>query len=107
MIEIILRPHLERGGYHTDRFDSYLGDQLICTSRSGWHDPARALLALGYPPQTMLLIQHDGAADDPTIVPQAIGELAKWTYTETDLGLRKIGWRPYPGKEPAWYSTLP
>jgi hypothetical protein len=47
MITLLLRPHMERGGYHADRFDAYLGDELICVSRSGWHDPARALMARG------------------------------------------------------------
>jgi hypothetical protein len=91
---LLLKPHMERGGYHTERFDAYLGDELICTSRSGWHDPARALLARGYPPQTLLHVQHAGRPFDPTIVPQSIGELAKWEFIESDRdGIRKRPWR--------------
>jgi hypothetical protein len=39
-LRLTLRPHLERDGFHTERFDAYLGDELICTNRSGWHTPA-------------------------------------------------------------------
>ena len=50
MIEVILRPHRERDGRHHDRFEAWLGDRLVCVSKSGWHAPARALLELGYRP---------------------------------------------------------
>jgi hypothetical protein len=30
---LALRPHIERDGFHTDRFDAYLGDELIGTHR--------------------------------------------------------------------------
>jgi hypothetical protein len=38
VLSLELRPHIERAGYHTERFDAYLGDQLISTHRSGWHN---------------------------------------------------------------------
>jgi hypothetical protein len=99
MIELTLRPHIERGGYHTERFDAYLGDELICTSRSGWHDPARALLARGYPPETLVRVQHAGREFDPTVVPRPIGELAKWTIKERDRGgLRKERWQLFDAR---------
>jgi hypothetical protein len=43
-LHVTLRPHIERDGelrFHRDRFDVYLGDELICTHRSGWHTPPR------------------------------------------------------------------
>ena len=43
-VYLILKPHKERGGYQRDRFDAYLGEELISTSKSGWHTPARELL---------------------------------------------------------------
>jgi hypothetical protein len=98
MLILMLRPHVERDGCHKERFDAYLGDELVCTSRSGWHDPARALLVLGYPPDTLLHVQHAGRPHDPTIIPQPIGELAKWTIEESDSrGLQRRRWRPYEG----------
>lgn len=81
-----LRPHVERAGYHLDRFDAYLGDRLICTGRSCWHEPARRLLDTGYPPEMLLYVQHAGRAFDPSIRPRPIGELAKWTIKERDGG---------------------
>jgi hypothetical protein len=80
IVDLVLRPHIERAGGHTERFDALLDDQVICTSRSGWHDPARALLALGYPPETLLRVHHQSKPIDPTVVPRPVGELAKWTY---------------------------
>ena len=90
-----LRRHVERGG-HTDRFDAYLGDRLICTSRSGWHEPARKLLDMGYPAATLLIVRHAGRAFDPTIKPRPIGELAKWCYEERDKGgIKRRRWKPF------------
>jgi len=86
MLAVVLRPHIERDGCRLDRFDAYLEDELICTSRSGWHEPARRLLELGYPAGTLLLVQHESRPFDPTIRPQTIGELAKWTVKERDRG---------------------
>jgi hypothetical protein len=107
VLALTLKPHIERDGYHTERFDAYLGDALICTSRSGWHDPARELLKRGYSPDTPLHVQHVGRAFDSTIVPQPIGELAKWTIKERDRGgLSRERWCPYPDREPAGSSPV-
>jgi hypothetical protein len=84
MLAVVLRSHTERDGCRLDRFDAYLDGELICTSRSGWHQPARRLLELGHSPDTLLHVQYDGRAFDPTIRPQTIGELAKWTIEESD-----------------------
>lgn len=94
-IHLTLWPHIESSGVHTERFDACLGAEIIITSRSGWHDPARALLALGYPPETLLHVKHAGRLFDPTIVPQTIGELAKWTYNDLKggSGPKKALWK--------------
>jgi hypothetical protein len=93
-LTLILRPHIERGGYHTDRFDAYLGDELICVSRQPLYDGARALLDLGYHPDTPLTIRH--ADKDPSFEPRSITELAQWTITERDrAGLSRERWRSY------------
>jgi hypothetical protein len=94
---LALRPHIERGGYHTERFDAYLGDELICTHRSGWHAPARELLRRGHPPDALLHVQHAGRPFDPTIVPKPIGEIAKWQILERDRdGPCRERWHPEP-----------
>jgi hypothetical protein len=77
VLSLTLRPHIERDRCLTDRFDVYLGEALICTSRSGWHTPARELLRRGYSPATLMRVQHEGRVFDPTIVPKPIGEVAK------------------------------
>jgi hypothetical protein len=95
IIDIVLRPHIERFGGHTERFDALLDDKVICTSRSGWNDPARALLALGYPPEALLRVRHEGHPIPEGVKLETIGELAKWTWEESDRhGIRKVPWRP-------------
>ena len=93
VLRLIARPHLERGGFHLDRFDAYLDDELITTSRQPLLDGARALLARGFDPDALLTMRHAGR-DYDSFRPQAIGELAKWTITERDRkGLRRERWR--------------
>jgi hypothetical protein len=82
-ITLLLRPHRECGGCHLDRFDAYLNGELIVTSRQPLCDGARKLLGRGLDTETPLAIQHEGKPPDPTAIPQAIGELAKWTFEET------------------------
>jgi hypothetical protein len=86
MVSLTLRPHVERDGFHTERFDAYLGDELICTSRSGWHDPARGLLALGYSPEAPLLVQHEGKPVDPTIPRRGCSASWRSRRTSTAIG---------------------
>jgi hypothetical protein len=74
-LALTLRAHIERDGCHHERFDAYLDDELISTSRSGWHDPARKLLELGHDPETLLHVQHHGRAFDPTIARASAGLL--------------------------------
>jgi hypothetical protein len=95
VVTLTLRPHIERAGYHSERFDCYLGDTPIVTSRQPRHDAARELLARGFAPDTLLQVQHAGRAFDPTIVPKPIAELAEWTYVDSDRdGIRKVRWLP-------------
>ena len=37
------KPHIERGGYHTDRFDAYVEGEHIVLSRQPAYDGARKL----------------------------------------------------------------
>lgn len=85
MLTLILKPHIEHGGYHLDRFDAYVGSELIVTSRRPWFDGARVLLKRGHDPDTLLTIRHDGK-DYDSFAARPIGELAKWTIKERDRG---------------------
>ena len=107
-VTLTLRPHIERAGYHIDRFDCYFDGILIVTSRQPRHDAARELLARGCDPETELHVQHDGRAFDPTIRPVPIAELAAWTYVESDRdGIRKVRWvRPEERSNAARRSSM-
>ena len=85
-------PHTERGGYHLDRFDAYLGDELITTSRQPIYDGARELLKRGHDPEALMCADQKGHL----IFKRSIGENAKLTVEESDKrGLRLRGWRPF------------
>jgi hypothetical protein len=97
VLRLIVRPHLERGGFHIDRFDADLGSEVIVTSRQPLLDGARALLARGFDPEAMLTMRTDNRAYD-SFDPKPIGEWAKWTIAELDRrGLRRRRWRPLEG----------
>jgi hypothetical protein len=84
VVTLTLKRHIERGGFHADRFDCYLDDAAIVTTRQPRHDAARELLARGIAPQTLLRLQRAGRAFDGTIVPAPISELAAWTYVDSE-----------------------
>jgi hypothetical protein len=93
--ELTLKPHIERGGYHLDRFDAYLDGELIVTSRQPLYDGARKLLDRGFAPTELLSIHHAGK-DYDSFEPAPIGELAKWTIAESDRGgLQRQRWKPF------------
>ena len=59
------RPHIERGGYHLDRFGVFLkGEQIIRSTRSPLYDGARALLEHGHDPEQLITIRLAGRAKD-------------------------------------------
>jgi hypothetical protein len=94
-LRLIAHPHLERGGYHLDRFDACLDGELITTSRQPLLDGARALLARGFDPDAMLTIRLASSAAD-SFRPKPIREWARWTITERDRGgLQRTTWRPF------------
>jgi hypothetical protein len=92
VLRLHLRPHIEHDGCHWDRFDAHLGGKLIVRSRQPLYDGARHLLALGYAPETLLTIRHNGR-DYDSFEPAPIGELAKWTIKERKKGgLQRRRW---------------
>jgi hypothetical protein len=93
-IVLILHPHIEPGGYHLDKFDAYLDDELILTSRSPLYSGARELLKRGLSPDVLLTIRHVGKTYDSFKL-RPIGELAKWTVEESKTGLKRREFRPF------------
>jgi hypothetical protein len=80
---------------HLDRFDGYLGDELIVTSRQPLHDGARELLKRGFAPDERMTIRHEGR-DYDSFEPRPLDELAQWTITESDrAGLYRRTWAPF------------
>ncbi|TVQ30563.1 MAG: hypothetical protein EA356_14945 [Geminicoccaceae bacterium] len=90
MIRLDVRPAMEPGGYHLDRFDVLDGGRLVVArTRRPLSDAARALVAAGVDPSTLVTSRHDAAAAD-SFRPVAIGEAATWAAEESDRdGLRR------------------
>jgi hypothetical protein len=89
---LTVRPHRERGSYHVDRFDAYLSDELIATSRQPLLEGARALLARGVDPEALLTMRAHGRAYD-SFHAKPIRAWAQWTITERDRdGLCREKW---------------
>jgi hypothetical protein len=96
-VTLSLTPHSQRSPNGTMRFDAYHDGALVCTSHQPLLDGARALLDLGYPPETLLTTRHVGNSYD-NVIPAPIGKLAGLTTEEssgTEARLRK--YRPHPG----------
>jgi hypothetical protein len=93
MIILQLRPHIEAGGYHLDRFDAFLDGEVITTSRQPVFDGARALIERGHHPEELMCADQNGHL----VFIATIGENARWTIEESDkAGLRKRPWRELP-----------
>src|SRR5690606_3618392 len=78
-------PHLEPGGYHRDRFDAFLGGELLHTGRQVVRPVARILLERGYPPETLLTMHAEGASG-ASFTPRPIAAWAGEKLVEKDRG---------------------
>jgi hypothetical protein len=87
VLRLILKPHIERSGVHLDRFDGYLGDELIVTSRQPLHDGARELLKRGFAPDERMTIRHEGR-DYDSFEPRPLDELSADVGTVRCLALQ-------------------
>lgn len=96
VIVMCLRPHIEAGGFHIDRFDGLVDGVILITSRQPAYDGARKLIAAGYDPDAQITIISPSGTAWP---PQRLGALAKWTVSERDRGgLQRRKWAPFvPG----------
>lgn len=71
------------------------GRVLVRASRQPLFDGARALLAEGVAPATVISVRHRGSRI--IAMQSTTGEAAKWTVEEADRGgLRRRSWRPNP-----------
>ncbi|GJE46833.1 hypothetical protein [Methylobacterium soli] len=94
IIEIIVRPNPR--GYGP--FSVYLGETLACRTEQPFFAGARALLKLGYSPDAVYLMRHQGSAH-VSFVPTTLGKAAKLTAYENDMdGLRVRAYEPRPPK---------
>ena len=94
IIEIIIRPNPR--GYGP--YSVYLGETLVCRTEQPFYAGARALLALGYSPDAVFLMRHQGSPH-PSFVPTTLGKAAKLTVHENDKdGLRERAYEPRPPK---------
>lgn len=74
------------------------GRVVVERSRHPLVDGARKLLELDFCPTVPLAMRHLGATYD-SFVPAAIGELAKWTYSEGERQtLQRTRWKPFSGR---------
>lgn len=58
MIELLIQPSKTKAHH----YQAYLGDTVLCTSRTPFFEGARVLLSRGYDPNTGLTLRHRGAA---------------------------------------------
>lgn len=91
-VELILKPVAGRPG----RFDVVDNTgRTVTRSRQPTYAGARALLAEGMAPDTLLQVRHTGS---PYIAMSGkLADLARWSVSESDRsGLRRVEWQPYP-----------
>ncbi len=78
-------------------FDAALatGEIIVRGTKTPLADGARKLLDRGYNPSMPLTMRHAGSVFD-SFQPEPIAKWAKTAYSETDRGLAKGVWRPFP-----------
>jgi hypothetical protein len=95
-VVITVAPIQGRPSYYTIRADG----RLLGRSRTPLLDGTRALLAAGYPPNTILVMKH--AASDDVALTSIIGAAARLTVNDNRLGAPQFRrWRAAGGDVPA------
>lgn len=104
---ITFRPHIERSGCHVNRFDAFLGDDLVHTGAQILRPVARKLIERGYDPETLLTMQADGA-ERPSFQPRSLAAWAGEKLVEKDRGgFRVEKWTDNPFGEAAGNVPVP
>jgi hypothetical protein len=86
---ITVAPVTERPGYYTARCNG----RLLCRSRQPFLDGTRALLAVGYPANTTIIMRHAGSATE--CLRARLGVAARLTVETNEQG-RPV-FRPWRG----------
>jgi hypothetical protein len=86
-------------------FEARWQDRILCRSRQPFLDGARALLALGLPPETVLVMRHAGS--DTEALRSTIGAASRLTVQENDkTGPALRRWNAFPRDRMRPYSDL-
>jgi hypothetical protein len=91
VIQLTITPRPGKPG----RFDVYVGDRLICSSRQPLLDAARVLLAEGIAPDAMVELRHAGA--DHVALCAKVGAAAKLRIVEGGDTVRFARWSAFEG----------
>ena len=95
MLTLTIRDPRYRGGSGPS-FEATLPDgTVLCRSSNPTMAAARALIALGHDPDMLMTSRHAGQ-DHDTWTPAPIAAFAHWTVGETDSGMKRTKWHPYP-----------
>jgi hypothetical protein len=81
-------------------FEAKLGETIICRSRQPFVDGARALLAMGYDPEMVLVMRHATTGTDALKAKLRVA--AKLTVDESGPHIRR--WKAMPPREGYGYS---
>jgi hypothetical protein len=82
MIEITVRPVGQRNGRYVPSFQVFLGQRLICESRTPLLSAARILLTEGINPEIPITMSHQGS--DVVSIRSTVGTAAGLTVVEKD-----------------------
>jgi hypothetical protein len=95
-IEIIVSRHIRSNGKpHRSDFDCHIdGRAFLCTSRQPFLEAARALIAMGFRPDVVLVMRHAGSR--VVALRASIGVAARLTIDEHN-GTRFAPWKPFSG----------
>jgi hypothetical protein len=77
---------------HLARLNS--DERPLCSSRTPFFDAARKLIALGYDPDTTLILCHEGSTTE--CLKARLGTAAALSVEETGYGPRFRRWKPLP-----------
>jgi hypothetical protein len=93
IIDVVALPL--RAEQQHQRWQAWVGDELICTSRTPFFAAARKLLEHGTVPDEDITMRHKGS--DRLCLSSTVGAAAKLTVTEDErVGPRQGKYQPYP-----------
>ena len=82
-------------GSRSPSYEAALDGVVLCRSQNPTMAAARVLVAQGYDPEALMTSRHAGL-DHDIWTPAPIRHFAHWTVTETENGMHRGKWQPYP-----------